>query len=65
MNLRCTICDAVIARRASADRCPECGARAIFQVPTKEAPRPAQGAAGDSTKAWEFSPDGPVLLRFR
>jgi phage FluMu protein Com len=65
MNLRCTICDAVLPRATSADRCPECGARALFQVPTTESPRHAQGAAGESTKAWEFSPDGPVLRRMR
>jgi hypothetical protein len=65
MNLRCTICDAVIARPAAADRCPECGARAMFQVPTTEAPRHADSAAGDSTRVWEFSPSGPVLRRMR
>jgi phage FluMu protein Com len=65
MNLRCTICDAVLARATGTDRCPECGARAVFQIPTREAPRHAKGAFGSESRAWEFSPDGPVLRRMR
>lgn len=65
MNVRCTICDAVLAKGISSDRCPECGARAIFQKPTTEAPRHAQGAIGDEQRAWEFSPEGPVIRRIR
>ena len=64
MNVRCTICDAVLARGPS-DRCPECGARDVFQVPTTETPRHAKSSAGESHNAWVFSPDGPVLRRFR
>jgi phage FluMu protein Com len=65
MNLRCTICDAVIAKASGTDRCPECGARSVFQIPTTEAPRHAKGAFGSDLRVWEFSPDGPVLRRFR
>jgi phage FluMu protein Com len=65
MNLRCTICDAVLAKASGADRCPECGARAVFQIPTSETPRHAKGAFGAGSRAWEFSPDGPVLRRIR
>jgi phage FluMu protein Com len=65
MNLRCTICDAVLARANATDRCPECGARAVFQIPTREALRHAKGAFGTDSRVWEFSPDGPVLRRFR
>ncbi len=65
MNLRCTICDAVLPRSAASDRCPECGARAVFQTPTTEQPRHAKGAGTSVPHAWEFSPDGPVLRRIR
>ncbi len=64
MNARCTICDAVVSTRAGKDRCPECGARAEFQVTTTEAPRHARSAGvGDAPVAWDFSPSGPVLRR--
>jgi phage FluMu protein Com len=65
MNLRCTICNAVIAGARTGDRCPDCGARPRFQVPTRDAPRHAEGAIGEAGTAWEFSPDGPILRRFR
>jgi phage FluMu protein Com len=65
MNVRCTICDAVLAVGTSSDRCPECGARAVFQIPTTESPRHARGSVGENQRAWEFSPDGPVLRRIK
>ena len=65
MNLHCTICDAVVPRSSARERCPECGARAVFQTPTAEAPRHAKGAGTSVPRAWEFSPDGPVLRRIR
>jgi len=66
MNLRCTICDAVLARgSASGDRCPECGARSIFQVPTADQPRHGKDTGSRVPQAWDFSPDGPVLRRIR
>jgi phage FluMu protein Com len=64
MNLRCTICDAVLATSGT-ERCPECGARAVFQIPTRDAPRHAKGAFGSDSRVWEFSPSGPVLRRIR
>jgi hypothetical protein len=65
MNLRCNICDAVMKRHAPGERCPECGARGVFQVPTVEAPRHARstGAGTSEHRGWDFSPDGPVLRR--
>ena len=65
MNIRCTICDAVLAKGTSGKRCPECGARAVFQIPTHENPRHPRGLGTSSHQAWEFSPDGPVLRRIR
>lgn len=65
MNLRCTICDAVLEKATGADRCSECGARSVFQIPTTDSPRNAKGAFGSDSRVWEFSPDGPVLRRFR
>jgi hypothetical protein len=64
MNARCTICDAVLSTRAGQHRCPECGARAEFQVATAETPRHAKWiGAGDEHRGWDFSPSGPVLRR--
>jgi phage FluMu protein Com len=65
MNFRCTICEAILANGSATDRCPECGARSVFQIPTRESPRHAKEAAGGDYRVWEFSPDGPVLRRFR
>jgi hypothetical protein len=65
MNLRCTICDAVVQRSEGRERCTECGARAVFQTPTNEAPRPARDAGTSVPRAWEFSPSGPILRRIR
>ncbi len=65
MNSRCTICDAVIPRGVSSERCPECGARGVFQTPTHEQPRHAKGTGSDVPRAWEFSPSGPVLRRIK
>jgi hypothetical protein len=65
MNFRCTICDAVIPRQLAGDHCPECGARAVFRTPTSEEPRHAKGSWTSLPRAWEFSPDGPVLRRSR
>lgn len=64
MNTKCTICDAVLPR-AQAGRCPECGAKAEFQVPTTESPRHARGVGQNEQRAWEFGPDGPRLRRIR
>lgn len=64
MNARCTICDAVVSARAGQARCPECGARAEFQVTTTEAPRHAKSAGvGDHEYGWDFSPSGPMRRR--
>jgi rRNA maturation protein Nop10 len=63
MNLRCTICDAVLAYRPGGDHCPECGARAVFLVPTKDSPRHAKGAGTNVPHAWDMDPDGPILRR--
>jgi phage FluMu protein Com len=65
MNFRCTICNAVVARTAGQDRCPECGARAVFQIPTTESPRHAPGAGAAPRMVWEISPEGPRLRRLR
>jgi hypothetical protein len=65
MNARCSICEAVFARRPGEGRCPECGARATFQSPTSDSPRHAKRSAGDSGFQWDFGPDGPVLRRIR
>ena len=66
MNARCTICDAVLARKPGEGRCPACGARPTFQTPTSEAPRHPRGlSAGESGFQWDFGPDGPVLRRMR
>lgn len=61
MNARCTICNSVISKRPGIERCPDCGARAEFQLPTSESPR-HEGGKGPAY-VWEFSPSGPVRKR--
>jgi hypothetical protein len=64
MNFKCTICDAVV-RSQAAMRCPECGARADFQVRTADQPRHARSLGNPEQRVWEFSPDGPRVRRIK